>query len=103
MSKVIFTIQYELKENKKEEFLSVVNELKNLLNANGLEDYSVFKVKGKQDQYQEQYTFESEEAFDAFDDNNDERINILINKLNDLTMKHSTRYLTLNKIIWKPI
>ena len=99
MSKVIFTIQYELKENKKEEFLSVVNELKNLLNANGLEDYSVFKVKGKQDQYQEQYTFESEEAFDSFDDNNDERINILINKLNDLTMKHSTRYLTLNKII----
>ncbi|MCH7773096.1 MAG: hypothetical protein IH784_01640 [Bacteroidetes bacterium] len=99
MSKVIFTIQYELNENKKEEFLSVVNELKNLLNADGLEDYSVFKVKGKQNQYQEQYTFESEEAFDAFDDNDDERINILINKLNDLTTEHSTRYLTLNKII----
>ena len=99
MSKVIFTIQYELNENKKEEFLNVVKELKNLLNADGLEDYSVFKVKGKQNQYQEQYTFESEEAFDAFDDNDDERINILINKLNDLTKEHSTRYLTLNKII----
>jgi len=36
---------------------------------------------------------------DAFDDNDDERINILINKLNGLTMEHSTRYLTLNKII----
>ena len=99
MSKVIFTIQYELKEDKKEEFLNVVNELKNLLNADGLEDYSVFNVKGKQNQYQEQYTFDSEEAFDAFDDNDDERINILINKLHDLTMEHSTRYLTLNKII----
>jgi quinol monooxygenase YgiN len=99
MSKVIFTIQYELKEDKKEEFLNVVNELKNLLNADGLEDYSVFRVKGKQNQYQEQYTFESEEAFDVFDDINDERINILIDKLNDLTMEHSTRYLTLNKII----
>jgi L-rhamnose mutarotase len=99
MSKVIFTIQYELKENKKEEFINVVNELKNLLNADGLENYSVFKVKGKLDQYQEQYTFESEEAFDAFDDNDDERINILIDKLNDITTDHSTRYLTLNKII----
>ncbi len=99
MSKVIFTIQYELKEDKKEEFLSVVNELKNLLNADGLEDYSVFRVKGKQNQYQEQYTFVSEDAFDSFDDNNDERINILINKLNELTIEHSTRYLTLNKII----
>ena len=99
MSKVIFTIQYELKEENKGEFLNVVNELKNLLNADGLEDYSVFRVKGKQNQYQEQYTFSSEEAFDAFDDNNDERINILIDKLNGLTMERSTRYLTLNKII----
>jgi len=99
MSKVIFTVQYELKEENKNEFFNVINELKNLLNADGLEDYSVFKVKGKPNQYQEQYTFDSEEAFDAFDDNNDERINILINKLNGLTMKHSTRYLTLNKII----
>ena len=99
MSKVIFTIQYELKEDKKEEFLNVVNELKNLLNADGLEDYSVYKVKGKQNQFQEQYTFESEETFDAFDDNNDERINILITKLSELTIGHSTRYLTLNKII----
>ena len=99
MSKVIFTIQYELKEDKKEEFFNVVNELKNLLNADGLEDYSVYKVKGKQNQFQEQYTFESEETFDAFDDNNDERINILITKLNELTIGHSTRYHTLNKII----
>ena len=36
MSKVIFTIQYELKEDKIEEFLNVLNELKNLLNADGL-------------------------------------------------------------------
>ncbi len=99
MSKVIFTIQYELKEDKKEEFFSVVNELKNLLNADGLENYSVFSVMGKQNQYQEQYTFESEEAFDSFDDNNDERVNILIDKLSDLTVVNSTRYLTLNKII----
>jgi len=99
MSKVIFTIQYELKENKKEEYFSIVNELKNLLNADGLEEYSVFRVKGKQNQYQEQYTFESEEVFEAFDDNNDERVNILIDKLSDLTVVNSTRYRTLNKII----
>ena len=98
MSKVIFTIQYELKNDQEEEYKNVINELKNLLNAEGLEDYSVFKVKGKQNQYQEQYTFSSEEAFEAFDDNNDERINILINKLSDLTIDHSSKYITLNKI-----
>ena len=99
MSKVIFTVQYELDSTKVEEFHSVINELKNLLKAEGLEDYSVYEVKGKPNHYQEQYTFVSEEAFDAFDDNTDERINILVSKLNDLTVDHSAKYVTLNKIL----
>jgi quinol monooxygenase YgiN len=99
MSKVIFTVQYELDSTKVEEFHSVINELKNLLRAEGLEDYSVYEVKGKPNHYQEQYTFVSEEAFDAFDDNTDERINILVSKLNDLTVDHSAKYVTLNKIL----
>jgi L-rhamnose mutarotase len=98
MAQVIFTIQYEIQTDKIEEYLNVINELKNLLKSEGLEDYSVFKVKGKKNHYQEQYTFSSEEAFEAFDDNNDERINILINKLSNLTVDHSTKYLTLSKI-----
>ena len=99
MSKVIFTVQYELDNSKVDEFHNVINELKNLLRAEGLEDYSVYEVKGKPNQYQEQYTFVSEEAFEAFDDNTDERINILVSKLNDLTVDHSVRYVTLSKIL----
>lgn len=99
MSQVIFTVQYEVDNEKIQEYYSVINELKSLLNAEGLEDYSVFKIKGKQNQFQERYTFSSEEAYEAFDDNTDERINILINKLNNLTLDHSTRYITLNKVI----
>ena len=98
MSKVIFTIQYELEKDKQKEYLSIINELKNLLKAEGLEDYSVFKIKGKPLHFQEQYTFTSEEAFEAFDDENDERINILINQLSELTIDHSTKYMTLNEI-----
>ncbi len=98
MSKVIFTIQYELEKDKQEEYLSIIHELKNLLKADGLEDYTVFNVKGKSDHFQEQYTFTSEEAFEAFDDENDERINILINQLSDLTIDRSTKYMTLSEI-----
>ena len=98
MPQVIFTIQYEIENDKVNEYLNVINELKNLLNAEGLQDYSVYKVKGKGNHYQEQYTFSSEEAFEAFDDNNDERINILINKLSDLTVENSTKYTTLYEL-----
>ena len=99
MSKVIFSVQYEIENSKVEEFKSIINELKVLLKAEGLEDYSVYELKGKSNQYQEQYTFISEEAFEAFDDNTDERLNILVNKLNDIAVKHSVKYSTLSKIL----
>ena len=98
MAKVIFSIQYEINSNKKEEYFGVVRELKNLLKAEGLENYSVYELKGKPNNYQEIYTFSSSEAFDQFDDNQNERLNILINKLNDLTIENSTKYTTLYEI-----
>jgi len=98
MAKVIFSIQYEINSNKKEEYFGVVKELKNLLKAEGLENYSVYEVKGKPNQFQEIYTFSSSEAFDQFDDNENERLNILITKLNDLTIENSTKYTTLHEV-----
>lgn len=98
MSKVIFTIQYELKPDKKDEYLSVVKELKNLLKAEGLENYAVYDLKGKANHYEEIYSFASSEAYEAFDDNQDERVNILISKLNDLTVDNSTKYSTLYEL-----
>jgi L-rhamnose mutarotase len=98
MAKVIFSIQYEINSNKKEEYFGVVKELKNLLKAEGLENYSVYELKGKQNNYQEIYTFSSSEAFDKFDDNQDERLNILITKLNEMTTPNSTKYSTLYEV-----
>lgn len=73
MSKVLFTINYEIQENKREEFLKTIRELKTLIKAEGLESYSVYEVKGKTNRFQEQYIFVTEEAFENFEDNTDER------------------------------
>jgi L-rhamnose mutarotase len=98
MQKVIFTIEYEIPADKKEEYISVIKELKTLLNMEGLENYSVYETKGKNHHYREQYTFNSVEAYEAFDDDQSERINILINKLNDMTVEGSTKYTTLYEL-----
>ncbi len=98
MGKVLFSIQYEVKQGKKDEYLGVVRELKNLLKADGLESYSVYDIKGKPNHYHELYTFSSEEAFEAFDDDPNERVNILINKLSELTVDNSTKYTTLYEV-----
>jgi hypothetical protein len=95
MAKVIFSIQYEINPLKKEEYLDIIRELKNLLKTDGLEKYEVFEVKGKANTYQEIYEFVSKEAYEAFDDDQNERLNILINKLSDLTVDNSTKYTTL--------
>lgn len=98
MPKVIFTIQYEIESDKRDEYLGVIKELKNLLKAEGLENYSVYEVKGKANHFEEIYTFASPEAFEEFDDNQSERINILITKLNDFTTGNSTKYTTLTEL-----
>jgi hypothetical protein len=98
MSKVLFSIQYEINPEKRDEFFRVIKELKYLMKAEGLLSYELYEVKGKTNNFQEQYSFSSLEAYEAFDDNNDERINILINKVNDMSVDRSTKYTTLIEI-----
>jgi L-rhamnose mutarotase len=98
MEKVIFAIKYEVLEEKTSKFLDVVRELKNIVKAEGLESYSVYAAKGKKNIFEEIYVFESQEAYDNFDDVADERTEILMNKLSDLVKPNSTEYLTLTEI-----
>lgn len=96
MNKVIFTIQYEIKSEKHEEYLSSIKELKLLIKAEGLESYSVYEVKGKKTNvFEEVFVFTSKEAFDNFDDGENERVDILVNKIEDMKVVNSTHYNTL--------
>jgi len=95
MAKVLFSVQYDVLPDLKEEYLKVVKELKTVLKKEGLESYNVYEVKGKTNSFQEIYTFSSLEAYEAFDDSEDERLNILLTKLGDMTSENTTRYTTL--------
>ena len=99
MSKVLFSIQYEILPEKRDEFLKVIRELKNLLKADGLESYNVFEVKGKPNSFQEQYTFSSMETYEAFDDETNERVNLLVDKINEMAVDKSTKYTTLVQLL----
>ncbi len=95
MAKVLFSIQYEILPEKRDEYLKVIRELKNLLKADGLESYNVYEVKGKSNNFQELYVFASPEAYEAFDDDTNERMNILIDKIGEMSVDKSTKYTTL--------
>jgi len=95
MSKILFTINYEIQAEKKEDYIKTIRELKNLMKAEGLESYSVYEAKGKSNRFEEQYIFGSNETFENFEDDADERINILITKISGMTIEHTTKYSTL--------
>jgi hypothetical protein len=98
MGKVVFSIRYEVLEDKLEDYFDVIRELKNIITAEELEEYKVYKVQGKKNQYVELYTFANQEAYDNFDDDPDERVDILMSKLSDLLKPGSSEYLTLSEI-----
>jgi quinol monooxygenase YgiN len=98
MSRVIFSIRYNIFPERRQEYLDVVRELKNLVKADGLESYSVYEQKNKSNSFEEVYIFNSTEAFENFDDNQDERIDILMTKLSDMIKEQSTQYTTLVEV-----
>lgn len=98
MSKVIFSIRYNIFPEKRNEYLDIIRELKTLVKADGLESYSVYEQKNKPNNFEEVYIFQSEEAFENFDDNQDERIDILMTKLSDLIKEQTTQYTTLIEV-----
>ncbi|MGE5432826.1 MAG: antibiotic biosynthesis monooxygenase [Syntrophomonadaceae bacterium] len=99
MAKVIFSIQYEVIPTKRDEYLNIMRELKTLVSSNGLLSYSVYEKKNKANSFEEVYTFESDEAYEAFDDNQNERIDILMSKLSDLIKDNSTKYTTMYEVL----
>ena len=98
MGKVIFSIKYSILPEKRNEYLDVIRELKNLVKAEGLESYSVYETKGKPNDFEELYIFESNQAYEEFDDQSDDRVDILMTKLSDMIKQQSTHYSTLFEV-----
>lgn len=98
MDKVVFTISYDIIPDKREEYLDVVRELKNIIKSDGLLSYSVFEQKSKPNSFQEIYIYESKQAWEDSDEVSNERVDMLMTKLSDLVVEKTTRYNTLFEV-----
>lgn len=98
MSKVLFSISYDIIPDKRTEYLDVVRELKSIIKSEGLESYSVYEQKSKVNSFKEVYIYESEEAWEEADEAVNERVDILMTKLSDLIKEKTTQYSTLLEV-----
>ncbi|MFZ1288833.1 MAG: hypothetical protein WAR79_01990 [Melioribacteraceae bacterium] len=98
MGKVIFSISYDIIPEKRVEYLGIVRELKSIIKSDGLESYSVFEQKSKENSFQEIYVYKTQQAWEDSDEAENERVDILMTKLSDLIKEKSTQYSTLFEV-----
>jgi quinol monooxygenase YgiN len=94
MAKVILTMQYEIDEKKREEFLGTVKELQSHYKANPHISYLVCEQKGKKNAFVEMYIAESEEAYAQFKESEDQAADNISEKLSAYMKNGKAKYTT---------
>ena len=95
MPKVMFTISYGVKPELREKYLQLTKEMVTHFRSVGKKDYSVFEAKGKKNQFTEVFVTNSIEEFDALEDNQDEKTQELVSKLEEFIDDQGMKYNTL--------
>ena len=98
MPKVMFTISYGIKPEAREQYLALIKEMKQHLTQVGKKNYSVFEGKGKRNQFSEVFETANLEEFDALEDDQDEKTQQLISRLEEFVDDNGMKYSTLVEI-----
>jgi len=95
MPRVMFTISYSIRAERREEYLSLIAQMKQHLNTVEKNNYSVYEAKGKPNQFTEIFLTNSIDEFDALDEGQDEKTEELVSKIEELVDEGSKKYNTL--------
>jgi phytoene dehydrogenase-like protein len=94
MAKVVLTMQYDVDEEKRQDYLSTVAELKAHYTQNPHVHYSVYEQKGKRNAFAEMFVAQSEEAFKQYEESDDEVADNLAQKLAEFFKGGKAKYST---------
>lgn len=93
MGKVILTVQYDVKDAKRNEFLAAVEKIKSHYATNQFVSYSVFEQRGRQNSFAEIFMAHSEVAYKKFEESDDQTADELTAQLQDF-IDSKTKYTT---------
>jgi hypothetical protein len=98
MPKVILQISYDIKPEKLDQYLALVQEMKAHFVDAKKKDYTVYEQKGKKNSYVEQFVCQSMEEFDALEEDSDEKGEELVNRLEGMLQEGKSKYITLTEL-----
>lgn len=89
MSKVLLTIQYQIKEDSQNEVYSTLKRIRDHFENNDGLQYSFYKTKNKNNQIIENFLFENEDSYKKFNESDDEIYDGFANILNEYIVGNS--------------
>ncbi|MGC8595443.1 MAG: hypothetical protein ACP5MI_07555 [Candidatus Kryptoniota bacterium] len=95
MAKVILVVNYEVEPNKREEYLSLIEELKKGYADSKMAKFEVYEIQGLQNNFMEIYTYNSEEEFRNSDDS---QFDDLVGQINSCLKADTVKSHTLRQI-----
>jgi hypothetical protein len=98
MPKVLLQISYDIDPEKREQYLTLVKEMKTHFRQARKKNYAVYEQKGKKNSFVEQFTCASVEEYDALEDDLDEKSEDLVNSLEKIVKEGKAKYTTLTEI-----
>jgi len=93
MGKVILTVQYDVKSDKRNEYLNTIDKLKAHYATNQYVSYSVYEQRGKPNSFAEIFLAHSEVAYKKFEESEDDTADQLTAELQDF-IDGKTKYTT---------
>jgi L-rhamnose mutarotase len=95
MPRVMFSISYAITADHRDRYLGLIREMKQHLASAGKKNYTVYEAKGKKNTFTEVFLTDSVEEFDALEDNQDERTQELVSKIEECVDTKGMKYSTL--------
>ena len=95
MAKVMFTISYQINPDKRDEYLALSKELKEYLMGTKGKNYSIYEQKGKKNSFAEVFVCNSIEEYDRLEDDQDEKLEGLVQRLEGMLFNGKMKYTTL--------
>jgi hypothetical protein len=95
MPRVMFTISYGIKPEHRDTYLDLARTMKEHFTTVGKKNYAVYEAKGKKNQFTEVFITNSMEEYDALEDNQDEKTEELVTRLEELIDDDGMKYSTL--------
>lgn len=97
MPKIILELNYSIYPEKRDEYLEIAKKMTDIIQSTSTKNYSIYENKKGSNNFSEVYLCETEAEFEAIDDNENDEVTALTDKLFadfivDKKVIYSTKY-----------